>query len=197
MKSAAAWWTALGLGLVLALGAGAGGIGCSRGERKPEPGSSTDKVEGPPLDRKLMLTLATARAYHHQADVYVADGNNEAALDVVRKITQMTWPDAPEAQEALDDAFARLAKLELAAGRAEEALAIAKRRLEAPVAESFFRSNLISVQGELLKARAEQLDATDRGAASALRREAIATFQRAIEMNERLQLRLLEEESQP
>ena len=152
---------------------------------------------GRPLDRKLMLALSTARAYHHQADVYVADGNPNQAIEVVRKITQMTWPDGPEAQEALDDAFARLAKLELSIGQSEQALTTAKQRLAVPAAESFFRSNLISVLGELTKARAEELDATDRGAASALRKEAIATFQRAIEMNERLQLRLIEEGAQP
>ena len=172
--------------------------GCRSGERKPAPGSSTEVLgDGRPLDRKLMLALATARAYHHQADVYVADGNSEQAIEVVRKITSMTWPEGPESQEALDDAFARMAKLELSAGHSEQALATAKQRLTVPVAESFFRSNLISVLGELLKSRAEELDATDRGAASTLRREAITTFQRAIEMNERLQVRLLEEGTQP
>jgi len=186
-----------GMGLLAVVLVATLGPSCQSRDRKPDPGSSTEQVVGRPLDRKLMLALSTARAYHHQADVYVADGNPNQAIEVVRKITQMTWPDGPEAQEALDDAFARLAKLELSIGQSEQALTTAKQRLAVPAAESFFRSNLISVLGELTKARAEELDATDRGAASALRKEAIATFQRAIEMNERLQLRLIEEGAQP
>jgi len=186
-----------GMGLLAVVLVATLGPRCQSRDRTPDPGSSTEQEVGRPLDRKLMLALSTARAYHHQADVYVADGNPNQAIEVVRKITQMTWPDGPEAQEALDDAFARLAKLELSIGQSEQALTTAKQRLAVPAAESFFRSNLISVLGELTKARAEELDATDRGAASALRKEAIATFQRAIEMNERLQLRLIEEGAQP
>ena len=179
------------LGVLSALGVAS----CGR-ERRPEPGSSSDALGGgKPLDKALMLNLASARAYHHQADVYLADGNTDKAIDAVQKITDLPFPaEAPEAQEALDDAYARLGKLELGAGKVTDALAVVQKRLAEPAAESFFRSNLISVTGELLHERAKQLDASDVGQAKALRKQAIDTFQRAIDMNMRLQAALLKEE---
>ena len=61
--------------------------------------------------------------------------------------------------------------------------------------ESFFVANLYTVQGEIHEARAAALDTGDPGkaAASGERHAAIESYDHSIQINERLQKKLMEE----
>jgi hypothetical protein len=59
--------------------------------------------------------------------------------------------------------------------------------------ESFFVANLYTVQGEIHEARAAQLDTgTDKAKATEERRAAITSYDKSIQINERLQKKLME-----
>ena len=93
-------------------------------------------------------------------------------------------------------ARALLAKLLVSQGQIEEATRTVDEGLAQSQRESFFVANLYTVQGEIHEARAAVFDGTgDPGKASAVdeRRAAIASYDRSIQINERLQKKLLEE----
>jgi hypothetical protein len=149
--------------------------------------------EAPPLSQPLMAALAQARAYHHIADLQLAEGAPDAAAVALERILLLPFPaGAPEGEDALLDARARLAKLHVAAGRVDEARRVLDAGFVAARRDSFFLANLHAVAGELHEARARAL-AADPAAARLERRAAIAAYERSIQINERVQRRLLEE----
>jgi tetratricopeptide (TPR) repeat protein len=150
--------------------------------------------EGKVLDQELLVRLASARALHHQADLHLQQGEVEEAIAAVRRILELDL-DAkwPEAEEARLDARARLAKLLLGQGKEAEALQVVKEGIERARRESFYLSNLHSVRGEILEARAKRIDKEgDRPGAKQVAREAIEAFEHSIAINKRLQQELLE-----
>jgi hypothetical protein len=146
------------------------------------------------LPEELMLTLSSARSLHHQADLLLQSGEVERAISVVRAILALKLESRwPEAEEVRLDATARLGKLLLGKGDEKSALEVVERELATGARESFYLSNLHSVRGEILEARAKRLDAAgekEPGRQSA--REAIGAFERSIQINKRLQQQLLE-----
>lgn len=182
------------LGIALALAA------CS-GEREPTspPAEPVTRVvePGDVIDQGLMLALAQAKNFHHKAKVYMTDGNLAAATTSVREILSLPFPKgAPEADDVRNDARALLAKLLLSQGQVDEASRTIEEGLAASQRESFFVANLYTVQGGIHEARAATFDAAgDAGKASATdeRRAAIASYDRSIQINERLQKKLVEE----
>src|SRR6185503_5798959 len=111
----------------------------------------------------------------------LADGHPERAVEALQKILELPFPaGAPEGEDTLLDARARLAKLLLAQGRADDARRIVDQGLASATRDSFFLANLWSVSGELHEAR----DA---------KHAAIEAYQRSIEINQRIQKRLAEE----
>jgi tetratricopeptide (TPR) repeat protein len=154
--------------------------------------------QGKLLDRELMLLLSTVRAYHHQADIHLQQGNVDQAIATVRKILQLDLSSKwPEAEEVRLDATARLAKLLLGQGKEDEALETAREGLSAAQRESFYLSNLHSVLGEILEQRSKRLDKDgQKEEARQVAREAIAAFEQSITINKRLQQQLLKERGQ-
>lgn len=151
-------------------------------------------AERPPLSQPLLAALSQARAYHHIADLQLADGAPDAAAVALERILDLPFPaGAPEGEDAILDARARLGKLHLAAGRLDEAQRVIDDGLGGARRESFFLANLWSVRGELHEARARAL-AADPAAARDERRAAIAAYERSIQINERVQRALLEED---
>jgi len=149
------------------------------------------------LSAALLAALGQAKSYHHLADVHLADGDSDAAAAALRQIFAIRFPaGAPEGEETLLDARARLAKLELGRGNADEARRVVDEGLAATSRPSFFRANLYNVSGELHEARAHALDGTDAVAARAERRAAIADYHQAIEIDERVQ-QALDKEARP
>ena len=148
--------------------------------------------DGPRLSKPLLAALAQARSYHHIADLRLADGDRAAASAALEKILGLAFPaGAPEGEDAVLDARARLAKLHLADGRAADARRIVDEGLAAARRESFFLANLHAVSGELLEAEAKA--AADPEVARARRKAAILAHERSIAINERIQKQLLEE----
>src|SRR5262245_32858801 len=162
------------------------GAGCNCGERRGP--------ENPPLTEELLVALAQAKAYHHQADVHLSEGDTEAATHRVEKILLIHFPiGAPEGEEAKLDARARLAKLYLGSGKPEEARRVVNEGLSETKRDSFFLANLHTVSGELYEAQAKRLEGSDPAAARESRRAALAEYDNSIQINERIQKRYYKE----
>ena len=149
--------------------------------------------EGKPLDQELMLVLSSARALHHQADIYLQQGEVDRAVEAVRQILALKLDRKyPEAEEVHLDATARLAKLLLGTGDDGSALTLVDDTIASAPRESFYLSNLHSVRGEILEHRAKRLDgAGDKTSARQSARDAIAAFEQSIAINKRLQHQLV------
>jgi tetratricopeptide (TPR) repeat protein len=147
------------------------------------------------IDQDLMLALAQAKNFHHKAKVYMTDGDIPAAITSVRAILSLHFPaNAPEADDVRNDARALLAKLLAGQGQVDEAMRTVEEGLAQSQRESFFVANLYTVQGELHELRAAAADATsDKRQATEERRSAIASYDHSIQINERLQKKLMEE----
>jgi hypothetical protein len=181
----------LALGLVVSVAA------CSS-ERDAAPAPTTRMAEPTDaIDQGLMIALGQAKNFHHKAKVYMTDGNVLAATASVRQILSLPFPrGAPEADDVRNDARALLAKLLVSQGQLEEASRTIDEGLAQSQRESFFVANLYTVQGEIHEARAAASDATsEAGKASATdeRRLAIVAYDKSIQINERLQKKLMEE----
>jgi tetratricopeptide repeat protein len=160
-----------------------GGVTTPPAEREPQT-----------LSEPLLIALAQAKNFHHQAEIRLADGDTDGAIAAVSRILAIPFPaGAPEAEETLLDARARLAKLCLGAGRLDEARRVVDEGLATATRDSFFLANLHTVSGEVHEARAKQLEASDPAGARAARQAALAAYDRSIEINDRLQRQLLKE----
>ncbi len=171
-----------GLGLVLS--------GCAREE------PCCPCVEERVLNQSLMLLLANARSHHHQADLYLQQGEVDQAIGAVRRILALEldvkWP---EAEEVRLDASARLAKLLLGQGNEAEALGQVDQSIAGAQRDSFYLANLHAVRGEILEHRSRRLTKElQTEQAKEVGREAIEAFERSISINKRLQKKLLKQQ---
>jgi len=188
-----------GFGVVIGLVfVGVVDLGACSSERDPTPPPAT-RVADPSdvIDQGLMVALAQAKNFHHKAKVYMTDGNLTAATAAVRQILSLAFPKgAPEADDVRNDARALLAKLLMSQGQLDEATRTIDEGLAASQRESFFVANLYTVQGELHEARAVAFDAlgeSGKVSGEGERRQAISSYDKSIQINERLQKKLLEE----
>jgi tetratricopeptide (TPR) repeat protein len=172
--------------------------GCTGGEHSDQPakGSAVTQLPDPRdvIDEQLMIPLAQAKNFHHKAKVYMSDGNLGEATAAVRQILSLRFPPgAPEADDVRNDARALLAKLLVSQNQLDEAMRTVDEGLAQSSRESFFVANLYTVQGEIHEARAAQLDTgTDKAKAVEERRAAITSYDKSIQINERLQKKLME-----
>jgi tetratricopeptide (TPR) repeat protein len=152
--------------------------------------------EPQPIDEHLMAALGQARALHHLADVQLAEGDTAEALTALERVVAIAFPEgAPERDDVVVDAYGRMAKIQLGAGRLDEAMATVERGLrEGRERDTFYVAALHMVVGEIHEARAaaarEASDATTAGSAA---REAIEAYERSIAVNQRVLDRLLAE----
>lgn len=158
----------------------------------------TPPADDPPstLGEPLLVALAQAKNFHQRADVNLAAGNIQQAIQDVTNILTIEFPaGAPEAEDTLLDARARLGKLYLGLGELAQAEQVVAEGIAEASRESFFLANLFQVQGEIRYANA--LTITD----PALRKEAlhrsIESTDRSIEINKKIQKRLYEEVTKP
>lgn len=168
--------------------------GCSS-EREAPTASPTTRLAEPTeaIDQALMLALGQAKNYHHKAKILMTDGNAPEAVGAVRQILSLPFPKgAPEAEDVRNDARALLAKLLVGQGQLDEAARTVDDGIAQSPRESFFVANLYTVQGEIHEARAASLDASEAAKAADERRAAIASYDRSIQINERLQKQLVE-----
>jgi tetratricopeptide (TPR) repeat protein len=172
--------------------------GPGAGERDPSPSPATRVADpGDAIDQDLMIALGQAKNFHHKAKIYMTDGNLTAATAAVRQILSLPFPrGAAEADDVRNDARALLAKLLLSQSQIDEATRTIDEGLAQSQRESFFVANLYTVQGEVHEGRAAAFDAQgEAGKASATdeRRRAIGSYDRSIQINERLQKKLMEQ----
>ncbi len=153
-------------------------------DRDADATDTADRVRLPQpddaIDEPLMLALAVAKNFHHEAKVYMADGKPEDAIAAVRKILEVRFPDgAPEGEDVRLDAHALLGKLLVGQRRLDDAMNIVETGIAAATRDSFFLANLHTVRGEVLQAQALALEAT--GTTDAIKAEVSAIRRRAIE----------------
>jgi hypothetical protein len=158
---------------------------------------SAAQADSEVISRDLMIALGQAKNFHRKAKVYMTDGNLAAATASVRQVLSLPFPrGAPEAEDVRNDARALLAKLLVSQGQIDEATRTVDEGVAQSQRESFFVANLYTVQGEIHEARAAAFDAagdSEKAAATEERRAAITSYDRSIQINERLQKKLVEE----
>ncbi len=177
----------------LALVLAAGAISCNqpREENSPERITTLPDYDDV-LGEDLMLALHQAKNFHHIADVYLQNGKTAKAVEAVRKILSIPFPpDAPESEDVLLDARARLAKLLVVQGDVDQAMRIVEEGLAAAKRRSFFVSNLYTVKGEIHEAIAVTLEDSDKPAADREREKAIEARMKSIEIDTELQKKLM------
>ncbi len=167
------------------------------------PADKNDRVQLPEpddtIDEPLMYALSLAKNFHHEAQVYIADGKPLEAIAAIEKILQVEFPDgAPEGEDVRLDAYAKLGKLYLGQGNREEAMKWVQRGIGASTRKSFFLANLHTVRGEILQADAEALAATGdtddiKAKVTAIRKEAIMAFEESNAIVVPLQERLYQQ----
>jgi hypothetical protein len=136
-----------------------------------------------------MAFLSEARALHHEANLREEGGDLRGAVDAVRRITRAPRPrsTAPEIEEVLADAWARVAELEVSLGEPAAAEQAAKEGLAHAQAPTYFRGHLLEVQGIAAEARASALaDAGDARGATLARAGAMALLEEAVAVQERV-----------
>lgn len=170
----------------------AGLAGCApRDDDQPARRITELPQPGPALSQELMLGLSLARNYHHKADVYLKQARFEEAVASVRQILTIPFPTgSAEGEDVQLDARARLAKLLVKRGELDQALTVVDEGIARTGRRSFFLANLHSVRGEVLEARAVQIEDQDKAAAAAARRQAIESFDRSIAIEKGLMKQL-------
>lgn len=160
-------------------------------------GTSTERVTRLPepedvLTPELLLPLRQAQNLHHVADVQLQNGKVGEATQAVRRILSLRFPaGAPEGEDVILDARARLARMLVTQGKLAEALQVVDEGIKATTRDSFFLSNVHTARGEVLEALAVTVDDTDKAAATRHREDAIRARMKSIAIDEAL-LRQLE-----
>lgn len=157
----------------------------------PEPDADSTDI----LGEALMIALAQAKNFHHKADVYLQEGKSAEAAEALHQLLGVPFPDgAPEGEDVLLDARARLAKLLLTRGAIQDALQLVDEGIDGARRRSFFLANLYTVKGEIHEAAAQALDQQgDEAGAGTARRDAIEAFDESISINRALQQALVNE----
>jgi tetratricopeptide (TPR) repeat protein len=170
--------------LMLALVVGFGIVpACSRHDGGPE--------DGQPVDTEIMAFLSEARALHHAANLKEESGDLAGAVDAMDRLVAARRPHpnakAPEVEEVLADAYARLAELRLKKGDLDPAAVAVKSGLEHVAEPTYFRGHLVEVQGLVEEARAAQLaDAGNVAEAARAREHAIQLLEEVVKIQEQV-----------
>jgi tetratricopeptide (TPR) repeat protein len=144
-------------------------------------------------DTAMVAYLSKVRSLHHEANLK-EDGNDLAgAIDALKRIPSATKPrEAPEIDEVLADAYARLAELELKRGGLGNAKAYIDEGLRTAPTETYFRGHLLEVSGLILEASSHTLtDAGDLKGAVEAREKAIRQLEESITIQEHVIARTL------
>lgn len=140
-------------------------------------------------DEAMLLMLSEARALQRYADLKLADGDVEGAMAAVRQVLAIHFPPtAPETEDVLLDAHARLARLLLSRGGAEaedRALAELDAARRMATRDSFFRAHIENIAADVYAARAKRLSEPE--AQKEARRQEAQALERVIEIDRRLQ----------
>lgn len=170
--------------LLLALVAGFAFVpACSRHD------GGTD--DGQPVDTEIMAFLSEARALHHAANLKEESGDLDGAIGAMDRLVAARRPHpgtkAPEVEEVLADAYARLAELRLKNGDLDPAASAVKSGLEHAAEPTYFRGHLVEVQGLVEEARAARLaDAGNAAEAARARERAIQLLEEVVKIQDQV-----------
>jgi tetratricopeptide (TPR) repeat protein len=171
--------------------------GCSQqaggGDASPAA-SSTCACEGTAVvDPALLAFLSKVRSAHHQADLAEAAGQRERAIEALEQVASGPKPKtpasgtAPEVAEVLADTLARLADLRSAGGDFDRAGRDVEQGLSLATTPTHFRGHLVEMRGVIEERRSIALkDKGDQPGAEQARRNAIAAFEQAIEIQDQV-----------
>jgi hypothetical protein len=178
------WWRFALAGATLLL------LACGRGEA-PRIDQAPLAPEGVISDT-LLAALAEAQNLHHTADVQLGHRDMDAAIATLERLVALPFPPGAAEGDAIHaDARARLALLLAEVGSLAAAERVVDEGLGAALGESFFVANLHQVRGKLWERRA--LEAVDPAAQQAAKHQAVLSYERAQQMNFRVQDRLYKE----
>jgi hypothetical protein len=147
--------------------------------------------DGTPVDTEIMAFLSEARALHHEANLKEDAGDVAGAVSAMERLVAARRPHperkAPEVEEVLADAHARLAELRLKKGDLEGAAGAVKSGLEHVAEATYFRGHLVEVQGLVEEARAAQLaDAGNAEGAAKAREHAIQLLEEVVKIQDQV-----------
>lgn len=147
------------------------------------------------IDEHLMAALAQARALHHLADVHLEEGDPAKAEEAIGRIFEVDFPrGAPERDDVVVDAYGRLAKIQLAGDRLDEAAATLRKGHAESRRDTFYTASLNLIEGEIHEARSKKArEAGDEPAARSEARLAIESYEQSIAINERVMERIARE----
>jgi tetratricopeptide (TPR) repeat protein len=146
------------------------------------------------LDEATMAILNTARALHHEADVFESAGDYPAATHAIERVLALRIPPGvEEAEDIRVDAWGRLGEIALEANDPDRALANAETGLRDSHRQSVLTARLYVVKGRSLRALADRAQASgDTVSAEARRRDAIEALEASIRINQRVLGRVLD-----
>ena len=150
--------------------------------------------EPQPIDEHLMAALGQARALHHLADVQLAEGETDQAIAALERVIAIEFPvESPERDDVVVDAYGRIAKVQLGAGRIDDAMRSVERGLrEGRERDTFYVAALHMIVGEIHEAKATQArEGGDEATARTEGRSAIDAYERSIAVNQKVLDRLL------
>ena len=158
-------------------------VGCGRRDGEADG--------APAVDTELMAFLSEARALHHQANLKEDAGDLAGAIASMERLVAAQRPHperpAPEVDEVLADAYARLAELRLRRGDLTSAADAVARGLERAPEPTYFRGRLVEVQGLVEEARAAELaDAGKPEEAARARERAIQLLEEVVRIQDQV-----------
>ena len=184
--------------LALMLAAASGMAGCSSEQPTPPAGASQpcapcSCAPAGVVDVSLLAFLSKARAAHHQADISEQAGESAEAIRPLERLVGEALPGAggakpaPEVREVLADTRARLADLRSQLGKHDEAESEVDEGLKLAPKDSYFEGHLHEMRGVNEERRAKSLaESDDATGAEAARRRAFESFEKAIDIQDRV-----------
>ena len=154
------------------------------------------------VDTQIMAFLSEARALHHEANLKEEGGDVIGAIGAIERLVAAKRPHperkAPEVEEVLADAYARLAELRLKKGDLDPAAGAVKSGLEHVAEATYFRGHLVEVQGLVEEARAGKLaDAGHAAEAARAREHAIQLLEEVVKIQDQVIQRSLADGGSP
>ncbi|AKV02092.1 hypothetical protein AKJ09_08755 [Labilithrix luteola] len=149
----------------------------------------TESSKEAPVDAELMAFLSEARALHHQANIKEDTGDLDGAIAAMDRLVAAQRParPAPEIEEVLADAYARLGELRLKKGDLAGAAAAVQSGLAHAPEPTYFRGHLVEVEGLVEEARAAGLaDAGKPAEAAKARERAIQRLEEVVKIQEQV-----------
>jgi tetratricopeptide (TPR) repeat protein len=158
-------------------------VSCAKRDRPSGPHSSASGVPSEiVVDEALLAYLSTARALHHEADLYEDKNDVPGAIGALERLLSKTPPRrAPEVDEVIADTRARLAELRAELGDYDGGQKDVELGLAAAPTVSYFRGHLLEVRGLIEEKRGKALAAKgDTVGASKAKELAMKAYEEAI-----------------